>query len=70
MVGGLTFCQNFSSPALTVWDRRCLEDPEQRMTQSMNQLVTAPGLLKIYKTSLQVYSDESWDGVQSLRQYW
>ena len=28
--GGLTFSQNFSSLALTVWDRQCLEDSQQK----------------------------------------
>ena len=28
--GGWTFIQNFSSPALTVWDRYCLEDSERK----------------------------------------
>ena len=58
--GGWTFSQNFSSPALTVWDRQCLEDFEQK-DDSMNEWInewtnhkgvyrtapTTPGLLII-----------------------
>ena len=35
---GWTFSQNVSSPALTVWDRQCLEDSEQK-DDSMNQWI-------------------------------
>ena len=41
--GGLTFCQNFSSPALTVWDRQCCEHSEQKydqLNESMCELTT------------------------------
>ena len=30
-LGGWTFSQNVSSPALTVWDRPCFEDSEQKV---------------------------------------
>ena len=37
--GGWTFSKNVSSPALTVWDRQCLEDSKQKddsINESMN----------------------------------
>ena len=43
MVGG-KYCdnlsQNFTSPALTVWDRQCLIDSEQKDHESVNELIT------------------------------
>ena len=41
--GGWTFSQNFCSPALTVWDRKCLEDSERKddlMNEWMNEIMT------------------------------
>ena len=46
---GWTFSQNFSSPALMVWDRQCLEESEQK-NHSMNEWINyqiIPGLLNI-----------------------
>ena len=39
---GLKFCQYFSSLALTVWDRQCLEDSEQK-DDSINESVNHKG---------------------------
>ena len=38
--GGWTFSQNFSSLALTVYDLWYYEDLEERMTDSVNELMT------------------------------
>ena len=52
---GLTFSQKFSSPALAVWDRQCLEDFEQNVhsiNESMNDkgvYRTAPAALGLLK---------------------
>ena len=43
MVGGETFSQNVSSPALTVWERQCLEDSERKdhsFIKLINELMT------------------------------
>ena len=45
--GGWTFSQNFSSPALTVWDRQCLEDSELK-DDSLNESVNYEG---VYRTA-------------------
>ena len=54
--GGLKFSQNVSSKALTVWDRQCLEDYEQKdhlLSESMSDggdcrtAPAKPGLLII-----------------------
>ena len=64
--GGLTFSQNLSSPALTVWDRQCLEDSE-RKDHLMNESVsdegvcrTAPATLGLLITRLGVLYRKKW----------
>ena len=50
--GGWTFSQNFSFPALMVWDGQCLEDSEQkddRLNESMNEWIKVEG---VYRTAL------------------
>ena len=52
MVGGWTFSQNVSSPALTVWDRQCLEYSEQKdhlINEAINQSEKDKG---VYRTAL------------------
>ena len=48
--GEWTFFQNFSSPALKVWDGQCLEDLKKKgsPTQSMNEGINDEG---VYRTS-------------------
>ena len=41
--GGWTFTPNFSSLALTVWDRQCLEESKQTITEWMNELISNSG---------------------------
>ena len=53
MVGSEHSLKNFSSPALTVWDYQCLEDPELKdhLISNGGDYRTAPatpGLLVIY----------------------
>ena len=43
--GGWTFSQNLSSLALTVWDRQCLQDSEQK-GHSINKLNNHQGVYK------------------------
>ena len=43
---GLTFSQNFSSPAPIVWDRQCLEDSEKK-DDSINYLNNYDGVYRI-----------------------
>ena len=53
--------QNLSSPALTVWDRQCLGDSEQKddlVNESMNDegvFRTAPATLGLLITFQEVY---------------
>ena len=52
MVGWWKFSHNFSSQALTVWDRQCLEDSEQKDDinhDRLNQSVNDKG---VYRTAL------------------
>ena len=51
MLRGWTFSQNFSSLALTVWDRECLEDSERKddsMNEWMNELINNELLAKVF----------------------
>ena len=40
----MTISPNVSSPDLTVWDRECLRDLNERMTQLINQSIDDEGV--------------------------
>ena len=53
--GGWTFSHNFSSPALTVWDRQCLEDSEWKDDTGSVNYLTSMYTLNTFASSSSFY---------------